>query len=97
MLLRRRESWSGKLIRAKLENGEVVTLEKDCDCVIHEGPHWLYMDDMDKKLNAPLRERAMRGEPLAFKAFAEAELRRLGAKRSEMERRSITAILLEAN
>ena len=49
--------------------------------------------DMDKRLNAPLRERALRGEPLAFKAYADAELRRLGAKRSEMERQNITEIL----
>jgi len=81
------------LIRAKLESGELVTLVKDCDCVIHEGPHWLYMDEMDKRLNAPLRERALQGEPLAFVAYAEAELRRLGAKRSEMEQQNIIEIL----
>ena len=80
-------------MKAKLESGEVIILEKDCDCVVHEGPHWLYMDDMDKRLNAPLRERALRGEPLAFKAYAEAELRRLGTKRSEMERPNIAEIV----
>lgn len=68
-------------------------MEKDCDCVIHDGPHWLHMDDVDKRLNAPLRERAMKGEPLAFKAYAEAELRRLGEKRREMERQNIVEIL----
>ena len=81
------------MIRARLESGEVVLLEKDCDCVIHEGPHWLHMDDVDKRLNAPLRDRAMRGEPLAVKAFAESELRRLGEKRREMERQNIVEIL----
>jgi hypothetical protein len=81
------------LIRARLSSGEIIPLERDCDCVIHEGPHWLHMDDVDKRLNAPLRERAMRGEPLAIKAYAEAELRRLGAKRFEVERQNIDEIL----
>lgn len=80
------------MIKAALQNGEVVVLEKDCDCVIHDGPHWLHMDDVDKSLNAPLRKRALQGEPLAFKAYAEAELRRLSAKRFEMERQHIVEI-----
>lgn len=79
--------------RARLENGEVVILEHDCDCVIHDGPHWLHMDDVDKRLNAPLRERALTGEPLAFRAYCQAELRRLGEKRREMEQRNIVEIL----
>lgn len=61
--------------------------------MIHEGPHWLHMDDVDKRLNAPLRARALTGEPLVFRAYCEAELRRLSEKRREMETRHIVEIL----
>lgn len=79
--------------RARLASGEIVVLEKDCGCVIHDGPHWLHMDDMDKRLAAPLRERALRGEFLAVHAYAQAEQRRLNTKLQEMETRRIEEIL----
>lgn len=81
------------MVEVRLESGETITLAKDCDCVMHEGPHWLHMDEVDKRLNTPLRERAMQGELLAVKAFVEAELRRLGSKRREMERLKIAEII----
>jgi hypothetical protein len=80
---------------ARLKTGEVIVLKKDCECVIHDGPHWLHMDDLDKRLNAPLRARAMQGESLAFHAYAEAELRRLDEKRRNMERQHIVEIIRE--
>ena len=81
------------MVRARLSDGSVVELEKDCGCVIHEGPHWLHMDEVDKQLNARLRERAFKGEFLAVHAFALAEARRLGEKLREMESRNIEEIL----
>lgn len=82
------------MIRARLQNGETVPLEKDCGCVIHDGPHWLHMDDVDERLNRPLRERAMRGESMVvIQAYAQAELRRLREKGREMARRNIVEIL----
>jgi hypothetical protein len=80
-------------VRARLASGEIVVLEQDCDCVIHTGPHWLHMDDVDKRLNAPLRERAFQGEFLAVYAYAQAEQRRLASKLREMETRRIEEIL----
>lgn len=80
------------MIRARLVSGEIVVLGKDCDCIIHDGPHWLYMDDVDKRLSQPLRDRAMTGKPLAVRAYAQSELRRLGEKRREMERQGIEEI-----
>jgi len=80
-------------VRARLASGEIVVLEQDCGCVIHTGPHWLHMDDVDKALNAPLRERAFRGEFLAVYAYAQAEQRRLASKLREMETRRIEEIL----
>lgn len=35
-------------MRARLNNGQVVTLEKDCTCPTHEGPHWLYVDERER-------------------------------------------------
>jgi hypothetical protein len=81
-------------VRARLQSGEIVELEKDCHCIIHDGPHWLHMDDVDKSLAAPLRERALRGESMmAIRAYAQTEQRRLAAKLREMETRNIAEIL----
>lgn len=81
-------------MKARLSTGEVIELEQDCDCVIHEGPHWLHMDSVDKSLNRPLYERAIRGERLAAYAFARQEQRRLSTKLREMESRNIVEILI---
>lgn len=43
-------------IKAKLKTGEIVDLKNDCGCVLHNGPHWLHMDDVDKSLNQRLLE-----------------------------------------
>lgn len=82
------------MTRARLTDGTVVELEKDCDCVTHEGPHWLHMDDVDKSLNVPLRARALAGESLlAIRAYAQVEQQRLAMKLREMESRNIAEIL----
>jgi hypothetical protein len=84
------------MIQARLTSGEVINLPKDCDCVIHVGPHWLHMDEVDKRLNQPLRERALRGELLGFHAYEQEELRRLGQKFREMERQQIAEIIKDS-
>lgn len=28
-----------------------MSTEKDCECLTHQGPHWLHMDHFDKKQN----------------------------------------------
>ncbi|MGH9821717.1 MAG: hypothetical protein ACREDR_00440 [Blastocatellia bacterium] len=40
-------------MKARLQNGEIVTLPKDCQCLahIHTGPHWIHMDAFDKRQN----------------------------------------------
>jgi len=43
------ESLVHYVVKAKLEDGSVVNLEKDCDCVLHDGPHWVYMDICDRQ------------------------------------------------
>lgn len=45
-----------KRVYAKLRNDERVLLTKDCDCIDHEGPHWLYANDKWREANARLLE-----------------------------------------
>jgi hypothetical protein len=45
-------------MRARLNNGEVVTLAKDCACPTHEGPHWVYVDERERaKVSRALKAR----------------------------------------
>lgn len=90
-------------VRAELESGEIVELAKDCDCLdeLHEGPHWLHMNGVDRKLNAKIGERLTGypslGERLAGYAFAQAEIRRLKQLEQEMRQRNIVRIIQEGD
>jgi hypothetical protein len=81
-------------VKARLRDGSVIDLVKDCDCRTHEGPHWLHMDEMSKRLNAPLRGRAMSGDLLAIRGLAIEEIARLREKRYQMESRNITELIV---
>ena len=91
-------------MRARLATGKVVELGKDCGCALHDGPHWVHMDEVDKTLNRRHLETAQRqmasgnveGAGLSLKAFAEAELVRLQEKRRQMEQRCIQELIREA-
>jgi hypothetical protein len=66
-------------VKAKLESGEIVTLEKDCDCVIHDGPHWVYMDAFDRRLAKDNKDVSMElnrldGKKRMFKRYGIVEL-----------------------
>lgn len=43
-------------MKAKLITGDTIELTKDCDCITHIGPHWLHMNDFDKRRNAEMLE-----------------------------------------
>lgn len=58
---------------ARLESGEVIRLQKECDCVTHAGPHWQHADRLWKESNARLRE----SSPLAYAHEESARLREL--------------------
>lgn len=75
---------------AKLTDGRTVELEKDCECITHDGPHWLHMDRIDKELNAEL---LARGDYLSLIAFAQGESRRLDEKLRNMESRKISELI----
>ena len=49
------------MIRGLTANGQEIELKNDCGCR-HEGPHWLYMDQLDRQRSA---ERLERMEALA--------------------------------
>lgn len=79
-------------IRAELESGEIVELVKECGCLdeLHQGPHWLHMDEVDRDLNAKLLD----GHgSLSRYAFVKAEVRRLDQLEYEMRRRKIVRII----
>ena len=67
------------MIKAKLFTDEIVTLEKDCGCIIHNGPHWIYTDEMDRNYN--LNEYYYKEH---YDAFTFSELRRLQTKKYNM-------------
>ena len=63
--------------------GGKVELVKDCDCIDHDGPHWLYSNDKWRESNAKLLEKAKSGTPGSFYAFSGAiaeESARLAAR-----------------
>lgn len=78
-------------MRAELTNGETIELTKDCECVTHDGPHWLHMDRLWHDRNMQLLD----GEWSQQKAIALAtvELQRLLKKGSNMHRLNIKRII----
>lgn len=88
------------MIRAKLEDGSVVELAQDCECVTHKGPHWLHMNRIEEEQN--LREAgpdaiALAGAlaPALARHFAQAEVRRLNSLIAAMVERGIVRVLGE--
>ncbi len=77
------------MIRFRLNDGSIVPAEKDCNCCIHEGPHWLHMDDIDRAINADMPMSTMHD----IRAKAECESRRLEMKSHEMRMRGIVEII----
>ena len=77
-------------MRARLANGEVVTLEKDCTCPAHEGPHWLYVDATERVEAS----KAMKVQDLFELIFIEQA--RLQAKAWHMQRQGIVELIPDA-
>lgn len=78
-------------MKAELINGTIVELAKDCECLTHEGPHWIHMDRLWYERNMTLLD----GEWSQQKAFALAsqELLRLTDKSKTMERLTIKRLI----
>jgi hypothetical protein len=84
-------------VKARLKDGSVVALVKDCGCLTHEGPHWLHMDALDReRADAMLPPRGLRAEDIdrqTLMGFIAAEVARLGEKRYQMLARGIEQLL----
>lgn len=63
---------------------------KDCNCIVHDGPHWLHEDRLWHEKNQELLRLAQRSAPLSanllYTEFCRAELRRLGEKERQMKK-----------
>lgn len=76
-------------MKARLEDGSIVNLAKDCSCIDHEGPHWLHSDRLFRQLNLQLLGPSM----LQTQAFAIEEQARLTLKLSMMKAKRIAELL----
>lgn len=95
-------------MKARLVTGEIITLPHDCSCRSHEGPHWLYVDDLERKRNEEAMQRIddevsagpvepVRKMKLAalIARYGDAEERRLRAKLRYMEALGIAELIPE--
>lgn len=87
---------------ARLVDGSIVELVKDCACITHQGPCWLRMDHLDRlanqqtlmSLQAQVAKRSDSWFAL-YDAYARTERERCREKRQEMERRGIVELLFK--
>lgn len=74
-------------MRAKLVDGTVVILTKDCECITHDGPHWIYADELWARRNRELLEQGN------ITGFIHEELARLEEKQWHFEKYGIQELL----
>lgn len=93
-------------MQAQLTDGRIIDLAKDCHCVgLHDGPHWVHMDDLWRKMNHEILDMAkvklktaktlmdVSMAEVLFDRFIEEEIPRLRTKRREMEQSGIVRII----
>jgi hypothetical protein len=74
----------------RLKGGAIVDSVKDCSCVTHEGPHWLYADTLYREANQRLLSAS---NPFAPSGFAIEEQVRLQTRLNIMNAKGIVEIL----
>lgn len=74
-------------ITFRLADNSVVAAVKDCECRSHDGPHWLYDNDLWRSSNERLRTAGN------IRGFIVADLARVKEKRWHMERENIAEIM----
>lgn len=77
-------------MKAELVNGSIVELPKDCDCLTHDGPHWVHMDRVWRAMN---QELLSIGTDLAIRGFVQEDLARLQIKEREMQCQGIKRLI----
>lgn len=70
------------MAKFKLKDGSIIEAVKDCECLFHEGPHWLHMDEIWREKN---RNILANGGLSAVLAYPREEFRRLESKNREMD------------
>lgn len=96
----------GFRVKAELEDGSIVELEKECDCVTHDEPHWIHENDLTKKLLRKdygwaldaIKESSTNfihyyAVLNAIHCYAEEEAERCGGLIKQMERRKIVRLI----
>jgi hypothetical protein len=91
-------------MKAELTTGEIVELQKDCGCLHHDGPHWLYIDlqwhkdnrellyDENGEVRSSLHSHEVY---LAMRGYAIEELARLRNFGNDMKRHKIKRLIRE--
>ena len=79
-------------MKALLTNGTIVTLQKDCECQTHDGPHWLHMDAMYRASNRAL---LAKGTFLAVHGFMIEDSARCKEKLRQFKQHGIAKLLPE--
>jgi hypothetical protein len=80
-------------LRAITKEAKVVELEQDCNCILHIGPHWIHMDNVDRRMNAKMAPRLENPDdaPLAAEAIAREEMARLKLKGRNLNSQGLCA------
>ncbi len=96
------------MMQARLQDGSVVTLVKDCDCTLHDGPHWLHVDETARNIfyhdfRLPIEAIVAKGAAATtadvhhaealFLGYCQRERARLRDKISHMKRAGIVELL----
>lgn len=86
-------------MKAKLKSGEIIELVKDCECITHEGPHFLHINEIDADANHGLRLHILinkqENDPQAIAGYALREQQRLQRLQYAMESRRIVELINE--
>ncbi|KKN58796.1 hypothetical protein LCGC14_0548910 [marine sediment metagenome] len=70
-------------------DGSTIPLEKECECIIHDEPHWIHMDRLKHELNKKYYDKPT---TLNLKALAILEASRLKEKEYHFKRLNIIEI-----
>lgn len=85
-------------MKAELVSGEIIILEKGCNCIVHNEPHWVYADkvhhDLNRKLIDPVGKDAAQ-KYYGYLGFAKEEAARLQMKASAFGSRGIVRLIPE--
>lgn len=79
-------------MKAELNSGEIIDLVKDCECITHDGPHFLHMNQLDKEQSQKYLNMKTNGGSLAF---AQNEIARLNRLDYELRARKIVKLISE--